>query len=116
MPCRLVAVDWGGGFELRRVEVPDVPSGGECLIECFPQESVAVHEVVVGDFWLARVCLTDLLEARYVEAPEQGRYCLEPPVVVEAGGRIALLLRNEGDRPLRSKVAALLRVMPITQA
>ena len=111
----VVATDWDAGFQLgpRTEPLPDVPPGGEYVVECAPQRSVVIREAVVHDFQLVQVATArQTAHVRDVEGRSTTQvraYHLDVPVNVPAGEIVAILLRNDSGTPRKQKVPVLVR-------
>jgi hypothetical protein len=115
-PVRLVVItNWDAGFQLTpNVEpLPDVPPGGEYVIECVPQQPVLIREALVRDYALVQVSVG----SQTVKAPlvERGSslprlYRLPVTITVHADECVAVRLRNDGPVTLKQKVPTFVRV------
>jgi hypothetical protein len=120
----VVATDWDAGFQLgpRTEPLPDVPPGGEYVVECAPQRSVVIREAIVHDFQLVQVA-TARQTVRVTRTTTTGgptlsesrgaspvrAYHLDAPVAVPAGDIVAILLRNDSAASRKQKVPVLVR-------
>ena len=111
----VIATDWDAGFQLgpRTEPLPDVPPGGEYVVECAPQRAVVIREAVVHDFKLVQVATArQTAWVRGVEGRSSSPlrvYHLDAPVAVPAGEIVAILLRNDTTAARKQKVPALVR-------
>jgi hypothetical protein len=110
----IITTDWDAGFQLTPNVEPllDVPPGGECLVECFPDRSVAIRDVIVREFQLVQISSGFQVEnvaplARGSKLPRA--YRLQNTITVQASERIVARLRNDGPAPIKQKVATLVR-------
>jgi hypothetical protein len=110
----IITTDWDAGFLLRpNVEpLPDVPPGGECIVECFPDRAIAIRDVLVRGFQLVQIASGFQVE----NPPPQLRgsslpraYHLQSPITVQSGDRLIARLRNDGTAPIKQKAATLVR-------
>jgi len=111
-PVRLVILtDWDAGFQLspRAEQLEDVPPGGEYLAECIPSEPILLGEVLVRDFALVQVTVgSQVVRVAGVERGDLPRlYRLPASVTASPDQCVAALLRNDGRRRLKPKVAAI---------
>lgn len=124
-PVRLVILtDWDVGFQLtpRADPPPNVSPGGECVVDCVPQESVLIQEILVRDFALVQV-LTATLSIPATRARgsnvERGSlprtYRLVAPITVQSGECVTVRLRNDGPVALKQKVPTFVRVHAAAQ-
>jgi hypothetical protein len=113
--CLVVTTNWDDGFQLTlHVEpLPDVPPGGEYVIECVPQQPVLIREALVRDYALVQVSVG----SQTVKAPlvERGSslprlYRLPVTITVHADECVAVRLRNDGSITLKQKVPTFVRV------
>ena len=114
-PVRLVVTtNWDAGFQLtpNAEPLPDVPPGGEYVIDCVPQQPVLIREALVRDYALVQVSVG----SQTVQAPSVDRgslprlYRLPVAVTVHADECVAVRLRNDSTVTLKQKVPTFVRV------
>jgi hypothetical protein len=114
-PVRLVVTtNWDAGFQLtpNAEPLPDVPPGGEYVIECVPQQPVLIREALVRDYALVQVSVgSQTVKAPLVERGSLPRtYRLPVAITVHADECVAVRLRNDGAVTLKQKVPTFVRV------
>jgi hypothetical protein len=110
----IISANWDAGFQLqpRAEPLPDVSPGGEYVVECAPQRSVMIREIVVHDFQLVQISTA----TRQVRLPPIARgsglpraYHLDAAITVPAGERVIALLKNDTGITRKQKVPLLVR-------